>query len=415
MEQATSFQLFNVYAHGTYTLAIQIGSEAAKANLILDTGSSTLVVQSEDYNGCNDRYLAATPFAQSITYGLGGWYGPVVKSRIKLTCTKQQSLLLDDVNIAIAIREHQHGFAKADGILGLAYYKLNKAYDLSAFFQQQKACQNSYPNIINDRLAAHSLAEFKQFIKQYPREYLTPYFTRLKDQGAIANQFAFSVHRSSIYHPEPNMDDTALKQEPLNQGEFILGFPRQRHDLYQGEFQAIKVLDDKYYNVHVNSIQVAGQAKRQAPLLREINKRYRSNGIIDSGASGIVLPHSLLTQLIHDLEQHDPSFAPLLEQYLTFEGVEESIPLCELDLNRWPDIHIELLGLNTETVTLTLRPEHYWQCHAPEHNRASFQFVSLAHWPNQCILGLPVFIPYYVIFDRRETEFGAIFIAEKPA
>ncbi|NVK88160.1 MAG: hypothetical protein HWE13_08535, partial [Gammaproteobacteria bacterium] len=66
MEQATSFQLFNVYAHGTYTLAIQIGSEAAKANLILDTGSSTLVVQSEDYNGCNDRYLAATPFAQSI-------------------------------------------------------------------------------------------------------------------------------------------------------------------------------------------------------------------------------------------------------------------------------------------------------------------------------------------------------------
>jgi len=413
MDSAKSFKLYNVYAHGTYTLEVRIGSEEASANLILDTGSSTLVVQSEDYDGKDDKYLVATPFAQSITYGLGGWYGPVVKSQVSITCCHDQTLQLNDVYISIALREHEHGFAQADGILGLAYYKLNKAYDLTAVFDQAAMTYQCFPSPVYEQLSTHSLPEFKSFIRQYPREYLTPYFTALAQQGTIANQFAFSVQRSSIFHPREGMTELELKQEPLNQGELVVNYPRQRTDLYRGTFSVIKVLDDKYYNVHVESIQVGEQTPRSAPLLKHINRRFRTNGIFDSGASGIALPQNLLEQVLEDLIAHNENFSKLLEPYYTFEGIEESVPLDALDLSQWPDIHVHLMGLYQPRVTLTLKPWHYWQAHAPAHGRASFQFVSLAHWPNQCILGLPAFAPYYVIFDRRETEFGAIFIAEK--
>lgn len=70
----------NVYAKGGFTVSIKLGSGLDYANLVLDTGSSTLVVSQQAYQSNIDHCLQATSLAQSVSYGIGGWYGPVVKT-----------------------------------------------------------------------------------------------------------------------------------------------------------------------------------------------------------------------------------------------------------------------------------------------------------------------------------------------
>jgi hypothetical protein len=412
-QNSIEIPIVNVYAKGDYCAQVFIGHRKESANLILDTGSSTLVVQSEDYNPADDKCLTATVYAQSITYGMGGWFGPVVKTKVSMG-SESNSVELDDVNVAVAHKEQPGNFMGADGILGLAYYELNKAYDLSEYLNENNIKPAfTYPWFLADEQQDDSVKEFKKFLKDYPREYLTPYFTQLETQGVVANQFAFYVHRSSVYQTDSKRPLETLEQHPLNQGLFVLGMPRQHKQLYQGEFKKVKVLDDKYYNVHVESLQVGQCAARKAPLLKQINRRYRSNGIMDTGASAIVLPKSLFDQMLEDFKSINPQFDTIIEPYKTFEGVEEGVDASLLDLAQWPDITITLEGFDDESVELVLTPECYWQMHAPEPNQASFQFVFLENWPNQCILGLPIMTRYYTIFDRRECEFGGVFFAEK--
>ncbi|NVJ60559.1 MAG: A1 family peptidase [Gammaproteobacteria bacterium] len=410
-----SFPITNVYAKGGYTLSIFIGSEAASANLILDTGSSTLVVQAEDYDLAADDHLTPTSLAQSVTYGIGGWYGPVVKTKVALVTEDHlENVKLESTHVAVAEKTKNKNFALADGIIGLAYYELNKAYDLTSYLEHHKVNPSvTYPWFACEENRDRSVTEFKSFLKQYPRQHLKPYFTQLTEHNVVANQFAFYIHRSSIFQTESQKTAEQLEQEPLNQGIFVMGMPRLRTDLYEGSFSVVKVLDDKYYNVHVESLQVGDCEPRKAPLLKEINQRYRSNGIVDTGASAIVLPKCLFDQLLEDLASVDPEFDKILEPYKTFEYVEEGVPIDQVAIEKWPIIKFNLMGFNDETVTLELAPEHYWQLHAPEPNQASFQFIFLEKWPNQCILGLPLLVPHYTIFDRRECQFGGLFFARK--
>lgn len=101
----------------------------------------------------------------------------------------------------------------------------------------------------------------------------------------MGNQFAFIIHRSSIYQTDSVKTSAELKQHPLNNGFFILGNPVLHKCLYQGEIKRLKVLDDKYYNVNLLSLQVGGYAPITAPPLAEKDvKCYISNAIIDRGA-----------------------------------------------------------------------------------------------------------------------------------
>ncbi|MGJ8664498.1 MAG: pepsin-like aspartyl protease, partial [Marinicella sp.] len=201
---------------------------------------------------------------------------------------------------------------------------------------------------------------------------------------------------------------------PLNNGIFVMGHPKFHEHLYQGEFKEVKVLDNKYYNVHVKSMRVGQGQQLEAPVLAEEDKNHKTNGIIDSGASLIVLPHDLFNQMLSDLININPSFDSILEPYRTFEGIEEGVDLDLLDLQQWPSIYFVLEGTNGEDVELELKPENYWQIHAPRPNQAAFQFIFLKKWPNQCIFGLPLMASYFTIFDRQEQDKGVVLFAEKP-
>ena len=54
----------NVYAEGDYTAQIKIGSAGQPANVLLDTGSSTLAINSAAYDLTSDSSMKPTQYAQ---------------------------------------------------------------------------------------------------------------------------------------------------------------------------------------------------------------------------------------------------------------------------------------------------------------------------------------------------------------
>jgi len=73
---AIRMPISNVYGGGDYTAPIVIGSSGTTANVILDTGSSTLAVVPNVYDLTGDNDARPTALAQDVIYGTGGWAGP---------------------------------------------------------------------------------------------------------------------------------------------------------------------------------------------------------------------------------------------------------------------------------------------------------------------------------------------------
>ena len=122
-------------AQGAYTVAMAFGSEGRHANLILDTGSSTLAILPKCYEPDRDQALRATAWAQEISYGGGAWAGPVLRSRLAFG-HGHHARAIDDALFAL-IESEQPPFRGADGILGLAYRGLDPAYDMTSLLETQ--------------------------------------------------------------------------------------------------------------------------------------------------------------------------------------------------------------------------------------------------------------------------------------
>lgn len=415
MTRSVLIPITNVYAKGDYTAAVKVGHNEQVANLILDTGSSTLVVQSEDYDPANDQQLQPTQYAQNITYGAGGWYGPVVQTKVMMG-NSLHNAILSDAHIAIAVKEQQQSFGDADGIFGLAYHELNRGYDLTEYLESNNVePPHTYPWVLAKDQQDDSIKEFKSFIRQYPHTDIKPYFTQLEEQEVVGNQFAFIIHRSSIYQTDEPKEIHELKKHPLNNGLFVMGHPKFHCKLYKGQFKEVKVVDDKYYNTHLIKMRVGdGEAVIAPPLEEKYVKGYRSNSFIDSGVAINVLPEFLWQKMCDGLIAHNSKFEAILENFKIYDGKEKGIDINLVNLEDWPPIYFIFEGVNGEEIELVMHPETYWQTHAPEPNQISFQFVVLPGWPNQSLFGLPLMNNYFTIFDRQEQMNGVILFAEKP-
>lgn len=465
----------NVYAMGGYSAQLRIGANKEPVNLILDTGSSTLVISSSDYVEEDDSALIATSFAQEVLYGAGGWDGPVIRTRVSIRedaidfslaegslsaegssldtetdngsqlatlATSNQPIILDSCPVAIVSSIAQEGtFLNADGILGLAYHQLNKSYDLKGYFEQNNInpaltypwpfddeisiCETSYqPSVhtntkqalsgsnkknlsVSDEagsckshFTSHDLRKFKKFLKQQPTQDIVPYFTDLTQHGLTANKFSFYSRRSSVHVASSTVEDqknangdsqerkTELKnkfkqlaQDPLNQGWLIIGGGEEHTELYQGEFQTISVVENKYYNVNLISIQIGDQLEIDSQLTDELEQeleqysldpslnedsperiesaysekedspesignpernkelallaaiglnkemRGRSNAIVDTGVSGIVFTKYLYKAMIESFTAINPKFAELIAPFKEiahqYQGIDQ--------------------------------------------------------------------------------------------
>lgn len=533
----------NVYAMGGYCAQLRFGANKTPANLIIDTGSSTLVVSDSDYDDEQDSCLVPTSFAQEVLYGVGGWDGPVVHTRVGIREEEidfnladgyqlepnpdaHAPIVLNDCPVAIVSSIKQEGtFLHADGILGLAYHQLNKSYNLKGYFDkyqispaltypwpfdsQIRICSNDYHAHLNanqvenqfENKAAHSeqdckhrftsqdLRQFKAFLKQQPTQDIIPYFTELTQHGLTANKFAFYSRRSSVhftadinaasFSAKKSADKAEkaaqqahfaqLNQDPLNQGWLIIGGGEEHTELYQGQFTTISVVEDKYYNVNLISIQVGDQTEIDSLLTEEIenslelndsvepiesiehlanhdhallsaigmNKqlRGRSNAIIDTGVSGIVFTKHLYNAMVEHFSALNPKFAALLKPFSDIAMQYQGIDMSQLNLDEWPILTLHFVGERNhhsqhahssgdhssdnkqnspEKVSLHIKPDHYWQTNTPSEGKACFKILSqLAGWPNQSLLGLPLMNDHYVIFDRSAHQTGVIHFAKQ--
>ena len=363
MPKSAQLPITNTLSGGDYTAQIEIGSEKNVANVILDTGSSTLAVWKNKFG---DSTTQSTDYVQFVGYGTGHWAGPVLKTAVGFG-TGDNYIGLSSTTIA-QIQSGQYGgnkqFYPANGILGLAFKSLNTAanvgtsdFPLSNYDTQQKwgSLQEYFENI-------------------------DPYFTDIEQAHQVENKYAFLTRRSNIHH------STDVTNDPLNGGWFILGGGEEYTDLFTGEFQSLQVVSDQWWNTQFLQLQVGTDSPISIPSLETLGNEYGrdlsslgSNSIIDSGTNSISLYTDAYFSMIQSFKNLDPSFYQALNRYF---NEPDSFSLTQEELSAWPSIFLTLQGSDGSPVTLEMKADTYWQTNATPGGTTAFK-IEPSYIPRQ--------------------------------
>lgn len=399
------------YAKGAYTVEIKIGSKRSPANVLIDSGSSTLVVLPQAYDPSHDQSLQATSLAQSIAYGIGTWAGPVLKTEIAFG-DKRHSRVLPDAEIALVETSAQN-FRDADGMIGLAYTRLDKAHDVSAMLVEKKIePTHTWPwpfNAEDDDLSA-----FKTQMREQPLVNLTPCFSALEEEGIVSDKFSMLIKRALVHVLDDNASLATLASDPLNQGVLVLGGGEECQSLYEGGFETAKIVHELYYNANLIAVQVGDRPRIPAPaLLEKYQDSYASNAIFDTGSSFLVLEASIYDAVIADLATFNENFPALITRFQRSFKTEHGLPNNKIKTRDWPKVHFHLESPSGDEVTFTCNPGDYWQKNAMHAGECFFLLMrQMPKWPNQSILGLPLMSGYYCVFDRRIDGDGVLRMAK---
>ncbi|WP_228730117.1 pepsin-like aspartic protease [Shewanella sedimentimangrovi] len=459
--------LTNVLAEGGYSAAVRLGSQQDKVNLIIDTGSSTLVVHENRYQPKDDKNLSATTLAQEVCYGQGGWLGPVVHTRFEALDAG-----LEAMPLALVHAEAEHSFLDCDGIWGMAYHSLNRGYNMESYLTEHGADPRlTFPWPFPESghpLFQSELNDFKQLLTGMPEQDVPTAFTQMEQQGVVSNRFAFIARRSSIHYAKTDLSREQLALDPLNQGWLILGGDERLSRHFEGDFTDLKLVHDRYYNVNLLGLSlvlhgkpVSGFEAISVPSAVEAGlSRGSSNAILDTGASLLALPAQAFDEVIAGFKQTVPNAEALLEPFLgdmtqIKQAQAEGIDMQQLDLDLWPTLQFHFEGVDSESArvsdsvsdqesdqegacgpsdscvssdnaqsacgpsdsaqkaTLECPPHCYWQLNSPAPGRAVFKLMGqLPNWPAQSILGLPLLSAYFVLFQRDKGEYGQVRFAK---
>jgi hypothetical protein len=373
MSTIVKMPINNVLLGSDYTCAVTVGNRGVTANLLLDTGSSTLAVTDTDYSPTKDPAAKTTKIAQYVQYGSGSWVGAVVQTSVGLS----PAVTLQNVNLAVTYKTSDSIFGNADGIFGLAYEPLNSAYLMSGDTWKTKYDADQ--------------------IEHGKEADLDSYFSQLEEADVVANKFAFYTKRSIV---SAATNDPA--SDPLNQGIFVVGGGEECTDLYTGSFQSVAVVDDLWYNTNLLSIQVGNQPPIPVPQLPP-GSSGQSNSIVDSGTNSLLLAQDVYTQVIAAFGRINPDFANFLTEYSinASQGVDQTL----ISLGAWPNLVFTLQGADGSPVNLTVTPGNYWQFDAGNKGVAvANMYGDNGSLGGQSILGLPLFNGYYTVFDRTAAS-----------
>lgn len=400
------------YAKGAYTVEIKIGSKRSPANVLLDSGSSTLVVVPEAYDPSHDLNLKATSLAQSVAYGIGTWAGPVLKTEIAFG-DKRHARVLPDAEIALVETSAQN-FRDADGLLGLAYRKLDKAHDVTALLTEKKIEPNhTWPWPFNTTESS-AFSEFKTQLYEQPLVTLTPVFSALEEEGIISDKFSMLIRRALVHVLDDNATPEQLASDPLNEGVLVLGGGEECQSLYEGGFETAKIVHDLYYNANLIAVQVGDRPRIPAPaLLEKYQSAYASNAIFDTGSSFLVLEASVYDAVLADFASYDKTFPDLITRFQKSFQKERGISNDSVKTHNWPKLHFHLESPSGDEVVFSCSPGNYWQRNAFHAGECFFLLMrQMPKWPNQSILGLPLMSGHYCVFDRRADGEGVLRMAK---
>lgn len=388
------------FARGAYTATAHFGEQADSAQLILDTGSSTLVVRPHAYDPGRDGCLQATPWLQEVRYGGGAWAGPVLRSRLGFGHGHHQRAI-DDALFAYCETDDQL-FQGADGLWGLAYRDLDPARDASAVLAGAgHAPALTWPWPYDDGHAM-DLQRFDTFLHTLPRSLLTPAFTALEEERVVRNRFALAIGRAVVHVLDERATPARLEADPLNRGALVLGGGSEQQHLYRGAFHDVRVVHDDYYEVNLRALRVGdSEPIRVSPASPGANGGERGNALLDTGCSQLLFDARTFATLASVLAGIDAVFPEQIERSRAQLARGHGLPTHELDLHRWPDLHLVLEAPGGKQTTLRLPPSHYWARNAPWPGESLCLLAPPpAHFADRSLLGLPVFAGRYAVFDR---------------
>ena len=411
MPKSIELPITLAYAKGGYSVAAELGSRRQRANLLLDTGSSTLAVLPHAYDPARDEAVAATPVAQQVTYGAGTWSGPVLRTRLAFG-SGEHARGIDDADVA-RIESNAQAYYDADGIFGLAYAGLDTAHDCTQLLDEREINPTHTWPWPFATSTAEELSAFKSLLRQQPAVTLKPCFSALEEEGVLRNLFALRIGRALVHVLDDAATPEQLAADPLNDGLLILGGGEHCQDHYDGPMHSIRIVHDLYYNANLIAVSVGGGTRIAAPPLKDADlKRAASNAIFDTGCSFLILQQSIYDAVIAAFAEHDPRLPELIEQFTTAFAKQQGIPNTAVDFDQWPDLHFILEGVNGAEVQLNCTPACYWQRNAMQAGQAYFLLArQLPRWADQSILGLPLMAHRYLVFDRRVQGNGVLRVA----
>jgi hypothetical protein len=413
-ERPVRVAITNTVAGGHFTAPVKLGGDAseggATANLMVDSGSSTLVVGPAFVPSGG---YSTTTYAGQLQYGDGhviaSVAGPIVGTRVSVSSGSggnsgipdppadryAASVTLADANVLLAGLQGQSdsAFSGGDGIVGLAYSSLDWAFDLRAYFQAKNLPATTYPWPSQlDNANFGSLPHIAAL-------YLDPYFTQLEQTGMTPDRFGVWVHRSQI-----SQRTDPPSENPANWGYLVLGGGEDSTELYLGDFSEIAIVDDTTYSVQLLSVQV-GDIVLTGVSDANWSWGQPGNALFDTGTSTILAAPSIYSQLLDAFVAVSPAIAP----YIATIGEGLSGPIMDLG---WPDIVFTFADLNGQPVSIVCNPYQYWQKDAPI--AGSWKFM-IWEGPETgpSVLGMTAMTAYYTVFDRLAGGYGAIRMAEK--
>jgi len=402
--KATSLRLHTnlAYAKGAYTVTLEFGSHRDQAQLVLDSGSSTLVVLPHAYDAYRDATLQPTALAQQINYGQGRWAGPVLTTELGLG-EGIHARRLPACSFALVQADRQN-FRDYDGLFGLAFGGLNRAHDMSAVLSERAVDPAlTWPWPFD--LQQDELDEFRTLVRQQPSVTVDPLFTEAHEDGVVNDKFAMLIRRSLVHVLDDAAQPHSLAGDPLNQGVLVLGGGEEHQELYEGPFRTVRLVHELYYNANLVAVQVGDQPRIPAPALDAKDvARAASNAIFDTGSTFVILEASLYDAVIEGFRACDPRFPDLIARFAEAFKTEAGLPNKAIRHRDWPDLHFYLEGEDGQEVRMTCTPGDYWQTNAMRAGQSYFLLMDqLKGWPKQSILGLPLMAGYYCVFDRRGT------------
>lgn len=355
---------------GNYTASITVGSNQKTVNVILDTGSSMMVVDGAIYDPSGDASVVSTQLAQTAEFASGTFVAAVLQGPVGFP--EPQTTGLPGTNLAITYDNPPGTFGQADGILGLAFGSLDGAYSMPSDTWRAKYKA--------DQLNLGQRTDIAPFVDQWV------------SAGRIANKFAFAVDRSTASEAKSDPAD-----DPLNKGWFILGGGAECEDLYSGPFSQVAVVHEQYYNVNLTAIRVGDQSIDVPPVAA--GRSVASNAIIDSGSTNVTLDQALYDRFIALFRSVKPDLGEMLATYSP--NVSPGVDQSKVRPNDWPPVTFVLQGANGGTVDITVQPQDYWQFDSGQKDNASPVIAGDGGMLNgQSNLGLPLFAGKYVVFDR---------------
>jgi hypothetical protein len=371
----------NVYADGAYTGCILVGPRHKPMNVLLDSGSAVFALDGRKYAPDKTAGDRTTRFAQYMSYSDGAhWSGGVIKTIVSVG-RKGKLITAANINVALATEQTKDMFGLTDGILGLAYAPLDEAWEMPT-----DTTANPYSSTK---------------VREGRYTHITPYLRHLDQLKVVSDIFAFYTLRSCIHQDTKNPADDAL-----NKGWMVLGGGEQCREFYRGKFQTAKVLAEQWYNTNLKAIIVGDTAPLSVHQLPPAG--YPSNSIVDSGTTSIDLGPLLLKAVI---SRFKPDQQRLMQAALK-RRKHPCVAVDDLNLGKWPDLTFILQGLDKSDVVLKVRPQDYWQVHAPKPGLA--QLALTQGEPGFAILGLPLMNGYFTVFDgEADNDRGVVKFAPR--